>query len=74
MLRLSQSYLIACYVSCTLISPTPVVPAAVDRFDIEVLSLANTSSVVITFCVSTPQASKIVLLQSVICMSLSSPV
>ena len=37
-----------------LISPTPVVPAAVDLLDIEVLSLANTSSVVITFCVSTP--------------------
>ena len=37
-----------------LISPTPVVPAAVNQFDIEVLSLANTSSVVITFSVSTP--------------------
>ena len=37
-----------------LISPTSVVPAAVDQFDIEVLSLANTSSVVITFSVSTP--------------------
>ena len=66
MLRSSQSY------QLYLTSPTPVVPAAVDRFDIEVLSLANTSSVDITFCVSTPRASKLVLLQSIICMSLSS--
>ena len=37
-----------------LISPTPVVPAAVDWFDFEVISSVNTSSVVITFSVSTP--------------------
>ena len=55
-----------------LISSTPVVPAAVDRFDIEVLSSVNTSSVVITYSVSTPQACKFVLLQNIVCMSLSS--
>ena len=75
-LRSLQSYLIACYnYQLYLISPTPVVPAAVDRFDIEVLSLANTSSLVITFSVSTPQACmEVCIVKNIICMSLSSSV
>ena len=36
-----------------LISPTSVVPLAVDQFDFKVLLSANTSSVIITFYVST---------------------